>query len=72
LEGLNSLIQATNRRAREYRTNRTFIAMNCLLVGKLNAGPMIVWPTKTDEEPLEAADRHHDACTRLALGDGCR
>ena len=41
LEGLNSLIQAAKRRARGYRTNRNFIAMIYLIVGKLNAGPMI-------------------------------
>jgi transposase len=42
LEGLNSLIQAAKRRARGYRTNRNFIAMIYLIVGKLNAGPVIV------------------------------
>jgi len=41
LEGLNSLIQAAKRRARGYRTNRNFIAMIYLIVGKLNAGPAI-------------------------------
>jgi transposase len=41
LEGLNSLIQAAKRRARGYRTNRNFIAMIHLIVGKLNAGPVI-------------------------------
>ncbi len=41
LEGLNSLIQAAKRRARGYRTNRNFIAMIYLIVGKLNAGPVI-------------------------------
>jgi transposase len=41
LEGLNSLIQAAKRRARGYRTNRNFIAMIYLIVGKLNAGPII-------------------------------
>jgi len=41
LEGLNSLIQAAKRRARGYRSNRNFIAMIYLIVGKLNAGPMI-------------------------------
>jgi transposase len=40
LEGLNSLIQAAKRRARGYRTNRNFIAMIYLIVGKLNAGPV--------------------------------
>ena len=39
LEGLNSLIQAAKRRARGYRSNRNFIAMIYLIVGKLNAGP---------------------------------
>ena len=41
LEGLNSLIQAAKRRARGYRSNRNFIAMIYLIVGKLNAGPLI-------------------------------
>jgi transposase len=41
LEGLNSLIQAAKRRARGYRSNRNFIAMIYLIVGKLNAGPAI-------------------------------
>ncbi|MDQ2896989.1 MAG: ISL3 family transposase [Actinomycetota bacterium] len=41
LEGLNSLIQAAKRRARGYRTNRNFITMIYLIVGKLNAGPLI-------------------------------
>jgi transposase len=41
-EGLNSLIQAAKRRARGYRTNRNFIAMIYLIVGKLNAGPALV------------------------------
>ncbi len=41
LEGLNSLIQAAKRRARGYRSNRNFIAMTYLIVGKLNAGPVI-------------------------------
>ena len=41
LEGLNSLIQAAKRRARGYRSNRNFIAMIYLIVGKLNAGPVI-------------------------------
>ncbi len=41
LEGLNSLIQAAKRRARGYRTNRNFITMIYLIVGKLNAGPII-------------------------------
>jgi transposase len=41
LEGLNSLIQAAKRRARGYRTNRNFITMIYLIVGKLNAGPVI-------------------------------
>jgi transposase len=41
LEGLNSLIQAAKRRARGYRSNRNFIAMIYLIVGKLNAGPII-------------------------------
>jgi transposase len=40
LEGLNSLIQAAKRRARGYRSNRNFIAMIYLIVGKLNAGPV--------------------------------
>src|SRR5450432_3326508 len=40
LEGLNSLIQAAKRRARGYRTNRNFITMIYLIVGKLNAGPV--------------------------------
>jgi len=39
LEGLNSLIQATKRRARGYRTNRNYIAMIYLVAGKLNPGP---------------------------------
>ena len=39
LEGLNSLIQAAKRRARGYRSNRNFITMIYLIVGKLNAGP---------------------------------
>jgi len=37
LEGLNSLIQAAKRRARGYRSNRNFITMIYLIVGKLNA-----------------------------------
>ena len=41
LEGLNSLIQAAKRRARGYRSNRNFITMIYLIVGKLNAGPAI-------------------------------
>jgi transposase len=41
LEGLNSLIQAAKRRARGYRTNRNFITMIYLIVGKLKAGPVI-------------------------------
>ena len=41
LEGLNSLIQTAKRRARGYRTNRNFITMIYLIVGKLNAGPVI-------------------------------
>ena len=41
LEGLNSLIQTAKRRARGYRTNRNFITMIYLIVGKLNAGPAI-------------------------------
>jgi transposase len=41
LEGLNSLIQAAKRRARGYRTNRNFITMIYLIVGRLNAGPVI-------------------------------
>jgi transposase len=41
LEGLNSLIQAAKRRARGYRSNRNFIAMIYLIVGKLSAGPVI-------------------------------
>jgi transposase len=41
LEGLNSLIQAAKRRARGYRSNRNFIAMIYLIVGKLNARPVI-------------------------------
>jgi transposase len=41
LEGLNSLIQAAKRRARGYRSNRNFITMIYLIVGKLNAGPVI-------------------------------
>ena len=40
LEGLNSLNQAAKRRARGYRSNRNFIAMIYLIVGKLNAGPV--------------------------------
>lgn len=40
LEGLNSLIQAAKRRARGYRSNRNFIAMIYLILGKLNAGPV--------------------------------
>lgn len=41
LEGLNSLIQAAKRRARGYRTNRNYIAMIYLVVGKLDPGPAI-------------------------------
>jgi transposase len=41
LEGLNSLIQAAKRRARGYRTNRNYIAMIHLVVGKLNPGPVV-------------------------------
>ena len=41
LEGLNSLIQAAKRRARGDRTNRNYIAMIYLVVGKLRAGPAI-------------------------------
>ncbi len=44
LEGLNSLIQAAKRRARGYRTNRNFKTMIYLIVGKLNAGPVIPSP----------------------------
>jgi len=40
LEGLNSLVQAAKRRARGYRSNRNFITMIYLIVGKLNAGPV--------------------------------
>lgn len=40
LEGLNSLIQAAKRRARGYRSNRNFIAMIYLIVGKPNTGPV--------------------------------
>jgi transposase len=40
LEGLNSLIQAAKRHARGYRSNRNFITMTYLIVGKLNAGPV--------------------------------
>jgi transposase len=40
LEGLNSLIQAAKRRARGYRSNRNFITMIYLIVGKLNAAPV--------------------------------
>ncbi len=39
LEGLNSLIQAAKRRARGYRTNRNYMTMIYLVVGKLNPGP---------------------------------
>jgi hypothetical protein len=39
--GLNSLVKAAKRRARGYRTNRNYIAMIYLAVGKLNAGPAI-------------------------------
>jgi hypothetical protein len=35
------VIQAAKRRARGYRTNRNFIATIYLIVGKLNAGPLI-------------------------------
>ncbi len=41
LEGLNSLIQAAKRRARGYRTNRNYIAMIHLVVGKLTPGPAV-------------------------------
>ncbi len=40
LEGLGSLSQAAKHRARAYRTNRNFITMIYLIVGKLNAGPV--------------------------------
>ena len=40
-EGLNSLIQASKRRARGYRSTRNFKAMIYLVAGKLNAGPQI-------------------------------
>jgi transposase len=35
LEGINSLIQATKAKAREYRTTRNLITMSCLIGGKL-------------------------------------
>ncbi|MGI8903544.1 MAG: hypothetical protein ACR2IP_07780 [Solirubrobacteraceae bacterium] len=35
LDDLNSLIQAAKRRARRYRTNRNFVTMIYLIVGKL-------------------------------------
>ncbi len=39
LEGLNSLIQASKRRARGYRSTRNYIAMIYLVVGKLEIEP---------------------------------
>jgi transposase len=36
----NGLLEAAKRRARGYRSNRNFIAMIYLIVGKLNAGPV--------------------------------
>ena len=41
LEGLNSLIQASKRRARGYRSTRNYKAMIYLVAGKLNAGPQL-------------------------------
>jgi transposase len=41
LEGLNSLIQAAKRRAREYRSARNYKTMIYLVAGKLNAGPQV-------------------------------
>ena len=38
LEGINSLIQATKRRARGYRTEENFIAMAYMIAGKLDFG----------------------------------
>ncbi len=51
LEALNSLIQAAKRRPRGYRSNRNFIAIIHLIVGKLNAGPVTAWLTLNVEEP---------------------
>jgi len=41
LEGLNSLIQATKRRARGYRTTRNYKSMVYLVAGKLDVGPAV-------------------------------
>ncbi len=41
LEGLNSLIQTAKRRARGYRTPRTYKTMIYLVAGKLNPGPQL-------------------------------
>ena len=41
LEGLNSLIQTAKRRARGYRTQRTYKTMIYLVAGKLNPGPQL-------------------------------
>jgi transposase len=41
LEGLNSLIQAAKRRARGYRTPRTYKTMIYLVAGKLQPGPQL-------------------------------
>ncbi len=38
LEGINSLIQASKRRARGYRTRANLIAMTYLIAGKLDMG----------------------------------
>jgi len=43
LEGLNSLIQAAKRRARGYRTPRTYKTMIYLVAGKLDPGPQLAW-----------------------------
>lgn len=41
IEGRTSLVQAAKRRARGYRSARTYKAMICLVAGKLNTGPQI-------------------------------
>ncbi|HAI20352.1 MAG TPA: hypothetical protein DCM14_00355 [Clostridiales bacterium UBA8153] len=38
LQGINSRLQAAQSRARGYRPNRNFIAMACLIAGRLDFG----------------------------------
>jgi transposase len=39
LEGINSLVQASKRRARGYRNKQNLIAMICLIAGRLDFSP---------------------------------